>query len=178
MKNWKLIKKKRAFSCDWITVDEQELLRPNGSIGHYFIVNKSPVVVIIPVDSKGRLLLVNEFRAAVNKRVWSFPAGYAETKTFLSDAKRELKEETGIIAKKWKFLGKTYHNPGLLNDLAVIYLAQDLAIGTPERELSEEDMVTKWMSVSQVRKMIRQGEVFGGGFLTSLYFYLDSKKLL
>ncbi|MDE2311837.1 MAG: NUDIX hydrolase [Patescibacteria group bacterium] len=175
MKSWKLLSHRRAYTSPWLSVDKKILKRPNGSVGEYYIVNRKPVVIIL-ARRGGKFLLVNEYRAAVGKRVWSFPAGYTESKNFLSDAKRELKEETGFRAKTWLPLGKFHHNPGLLDDLASVFLATGLIPGQAEREPGEGDLRMKWFTLKQVRAKIKKNEVFGAGFLASLLLFSLKRK--
>lgn len=169
-KIWKTIKSKKVFSNFRFEVFEDDVIKPDGKLGKYFFTLANPGVVVVPFDGK-KFYLVNQHRYVLGKRMWEFPAGKAETKNFLANAKKELREETGITAKKWKYLGNFVPSAGSSNSIGKIFLAQDLSFGQPEREGGESDMVMKSFSLAQLDKMIATGKLTDGWAIVSLYFF-------
>ena len=178
MKTWKKIKSKIVFNCYRFGVREDDVIKPDGSKGKYFYRFGRPSVVIISFDGK-KITLVNQYRYIQKKRLWELPIGKAENNNFLYQAKKELREETGIRAKKWKFVGEFYPSPGSQDSCGKIFLAQNLVYGEPEREAGEKDMYTAEFSLKQIDKMIAGGKIVDGWTLAAMYlFKLKMQKLL
>ena len=91
-----------------------------------------PAVGIVAITDAGEVVLVEQYRPPVDRRVVEIPAGLtgdvggAENETLLEAAKRELKEETGYAAKRWTQLGGGYSSPGLTDESIVLFLAEGL----------------------------------------------------
>ena len=91
-------------------------------------INLSGVVSILPLTADGKIILTEQFRIPLGKRVVALPAGLAgdEGKEKLIDAaKRELLEETGHVAKRWKFLTEGPSSSGLSDEVISIFIAED-----------------------------------------------------
>lgn len=93
---------------------------------------KKPAVGIVAITDDGKVVLVEQHRPPVGRRVVELPAGLsgditgAENEALLEAAKRELLEETGYTAAEWTELGAGYTSPGLTDESVVLFLAQGL----------------------------------------------------
>jgi ADP-ribose pyrophosphatase len=93
---------------------------------------KRPSVGIVAITNAGNVVLVEQYRPPVSRRVVELPAGLAgdvsgaEDEALLEAAKRELLEETGYAAAQWVELGEGYSSPGLTDESIVLFLAQGL----------------------------------------------------
>jgi ADP-ribose pyrophosphatase len=114
---------------------------------------------MMPVDEKGRILLVRQYRLPARAKLWELSAGRVdEGETVLQAAKRELGEETGYRAKKWTKLASFFVSPGFLEEKMTVYLAQDLSEG--EKHFMEDERIeTKWFSSREVDEMVRTGKI-------------------
>ena len=123
------------------------------------LVRHPGAVVIVPYVDKNHLLLLRQFRYAAQGDLWEIPAGTLEqNEAPLTCAKRELEEETGFKAKRWKFLTRFFPAPGISNELMTLYKAQNL---TPGRKNLDHD---EWIeheivSVVRAKRMILQGKI-------------------
>ena len=115
---------------------------------------------IIPIDSHGNTWLVGQYRYALNKYSWEIPAGGGPLEEDgLSTAKRELQEETGLIAKKWTPIIQMELSNSVTDELGVVYLAQDITEGGMSSPDPSELLRVKKLSVNQAIDMVQQGKV-------------------
>jgi len=167
---WKTIKSKVVFNSNRFGVREDDVIRPDGSKAKFYYRFGNPSVIIIAFDGK-KITLVNQYRYVQKKRLWELPIGKSENHNYLQQAKKELREETGIRAKKWKFVGEFYPSPGSQDSCGKIFLAKDLEYGAPEREAGEKDMYTAEFSIKQIDKMIAVGKIVDGWTITSMHLF-------
>ena len=112
----------------WVTMDKA--IDPEGFEIDRAIIQHGGSSVVMPVDEKGRVLLARQYRLPARDYLWEIPAGRMEPgETPLQAAKRELKEETGLSAKKWTKLFGLYMSPGFLAEKMHIYVARELKRG-------------------------------------------------
>lgn len=91
------------------------------------IVEHKGAVGILAINEKNEVILIKQFRKTVEKHLWEIPAGKIEQGENPKDAAiRELKEETGYVAKNVKLINKFYTSPGFSNQKVYLYLATDL----------------------------------------------------
>jgi ADP-ribose pyrophosphatase YjhB (NUDIX family) len=158
---WKKVGSKIAHKNPWYSVREDEVIRPDGSPGKYFVVDILPGVIVVPFDGK-KFYVVEQFRHTHGVKIWDFPAGRAHPKERpIDSAKRELKEETGFIAKKWTKLGTFIPNVGYSNETMHAYLAQELSLEMNNLDQTESDLVTKALTVQEIKTRLRKSMVTG-----------------
>ncbi len=112
-------------------------------------------VAVLAYDREGRILLVRQHREGVGGPLWEIPAGVLEQgEKPLAAAKRELNEETGLIGRRWQYLGTIYPTPGYSTERTYLFLASELC-GTPVAR-SEVDEVRSF-TVEELRRLVRSG---------------------
>jgi ADP-ribose pyrophosphatase len=123
------------------------------------IVHHTGAIVIIPIDPKGRILLVRQWRRAAGEITLELPAGTIETgEEPLHCARRELQEETGFAAKKMTPLGGFYSAPGFCSEYLHLYLAEDLHHSPLEPDDDEMiDLIP--VTVKEAKYMIEHNEI-------------------
>ncbi|HET7673683.1 MAG TPA: NUDIX hydrolase [Candidatus Saccharimonadales bacterium] len=173
---WTKHSSKIVHSNPWFNVQKDEVTKPNGDDGEYFIVNCAPACFIIAQDSDEDIYLIGQYRYAIGEYSLEIPAGSTEGGDPLETAKRELWEETGLKAENWEKLGEVYSANGLLHEKAITFLATGLT-QTGEHEQEEEgiDKLVK-LPLDEILKMIRKGKIKDGQTITSLLLFLTHKK--
>lgn len=155
----KLLSSKEITHNRIFTVTEDHAIDPGGFEIKRAIVHHGGSAVMMPVDEKGRILLVRQYRLSARQYLWELPAGTVDPgEKPLQTAKRELVEETGYRAKKWAKLAEFYPSPGFLNEKMTIYLATELAAGvaTP---MEDERIETRWFTSKEIDSMIQSGKI-------------------
>lgn len=157
---WKRKNSKLVYENPWIRVNHDEVIDPGGQDGIYGRVQfKHYAVGIIAIDKQQNIYLVGQYRYAIDAYSWEIPEGGCKlNQDPLEAAKRELKEETGIVAKDWQVLQKVYTSNSVTDELAIIYLAQDLSFGEAEPEPCE-DLKTKKIKVTQALEWVFDGKI-------------------
>jgi 8-oxo-dGTP pyrophosphatase MutT (NUDIX family) len=147
-----------------MTVREDVVRRPDGAEGIYGVVDKPEYALVVAVDDSPaqRLAMVEQYRYPLGLRRWEFPQGTAPDRAVVPPeelAARELREETGLRATTWSYLGLLDVAPGLSSQRGRAYLATDLTVGQPAREDTEADMRFAWVPRAEFEARARAGEI-------------------
>src|SRR6478609_1426384 len=105
--NWKTLSTETVYENAWLELSHRDVINPSGNKGIYGLVKfKNQAIGVIPLDAEGNIYLVGQYRYAIDEYSWEIPeGGGALNADPLDAAKRELKEETGLVANKWTKLG-------------------------------------------------------------------------
>ena len=157
---WKTLTQKKVYDNPWISVTHRDVITPKGTNGIYGVVHfKSLGIGIIPLDEDNNTWLVGQFRYTLNEYSWEIPEGGCPLGTSpLDSAKRELREETGILAGKWNKFLDFYVSNSVTDERGIAYLARELSFGEPDPEDTEELQVKK-IPFQEVYEMTMDGEI-------------------
>ena len=167
----KIISSVERLKNKLFTVSEDHAVDPSGFEIKRFIVHHRGSAVMMPVDDRKRILLVRQYRLPAQRLLWELPAGSVDPgEKPLQTAKRELKEETGYRAKKWKKLVSFFPSPGFLTEKMTIFLATDLTPGeaTP---MGDERIETRWFTAKEIKAAIDGGEILDAKTMLGYFFW-------
>jgi ADP-ribose pyrophosphatase len=165
----KIVSSKQVYRCGLFRITEDRAIDPSGFEIRRSVVRHNGSAVMMAVDDRNRVMLVRQYRLPAGRMMWELPAGKIDDgETSLAAARRELKEETGLRARKWKRLVHFYPSPGFLEESMTIWLAKDLKQGDSE-PMEDERIETRWFTKKELRTMITSNRIIDGktmiGFL-------------
>ncbi|MBQ9411911.1 MAG: NUDIX hydrolase [Oscillospiraceae bacterium] len=155
----KLLAQEEIFEGKVIHVHRDTVLLPDGSQSFREIVDHHGGVGVLPVDDKGNVCCVRQFRYAFGEHVLEMPAGKLEAgEDPLECAVRELGEETGFTAEHITELGHFYPTPGYCREILHLYLATGLKPGQAHLDQGEF-LDVEWHSLDELEGMAMRGEL-------------------
>src|SRR5881628_1474642 len=153
-----IVFKGRAFS-----VEVGTRTFPNGLEHEVVIVRHQPSVVLIPVEDDGRIVLIRQYRAPIDRLTWEFPAGSLdEGESADAAARRECEEEIGRVPQRVERLGAWYPVPGYCDEEMIFYRVSDLHAPPPDSPHApddDEDITAASFTLADVRAMSQRGEI-------------------
>ena len=157
---WKKLSYKKIYDNPWISVEEYQVINPNGGKGIYGKVKfKYKAIGIIPVDEAGNTWLVGQYRFTLDEYSWEIPMGGGLLDVpVLESAQRELKEETGLTASKWTEIMKIHTSNSVTDEEGFIFLAEDLREGATDFD-ETEDLEIRKLPFREAYEMVLEGKI-------------------
>lgn len=157
---WKIVESIQIYDNAWIKLTEHQVINPSGGHGIYGEVHfKNLAIGVVVLDSEYNTWLVGQYRFPLKAYSWEIPEGGGSlTADPIISAKRELQEETGIIASTFTEIQKMHLSNSVSDELAIIYIAQDLQMGVSSPEETEELVVRK-LPFEEAYQMVINGEI-------------------
>lgn len=159
---WEMLSNKTTYENPWIRVEHHDVLNPNGQPGIYGKVHfKNIAVSVVPIDEEGNTYLVGQERYTIGQYSWELPEGgclIESGESPLDAAKRELLEETGLVAETWTCLGEVFLSNSVTDEKAVIFLAQDLQQKIAQPEETEVLQLRK-LPLQEAIDLAKKGEI-------------------
>lgn len=140
-KKARLLSRREVYRGPAFSVTTDEVLEPSGIRARRDIVHHTGSIVVLAIDETKKepyILFERQYRHAAQRYMWELPAGRIDKgEKPLPAAQRELIEETGYSAKKWKKIIQFWASPGFVAETMTIFLAQNLSAGEAEPEADE-----------------------------------------
>lgn len=157
---WKTRGKAVKYETKWITVTEHDVINPAGNPSIYGVVNfKNLAIGVLPLDENNNTWLVGQWRYPLSHYSWEIPEGGGPLGVEpLDSAKRELKEETGLVASDYRELLRLHTSNSVSDELAIIYVARGLRQEDSEPE-DTEDLQVRKVHFDEAFEMVMRGEI-------------------
>jgi ADP-ribose pyrophosphatase len=151
----------QVFKGKVFSVDRDTVKMPNDRKVTVEVVRHSKSVVLVPVPEPGKVILVRQYRYAVNTHLWELPAGSVdEGETPEQAARRECHEEIGLVPATIVRLAAMYPTPGYCDEEMVFFRLSGLEASDEQAQVDEdEDLEAKTFELRDAREMVRRGEI-------------------
>ena len=171
-----LLSSETVFEGPLFHVVRDRLIEPGGKLATRDIVRHNGSAVILAIDNAKNkrdpwIVVERQYRHAAGRFLWELPAGKLEPgEDPLLGAQRELAEETGYRAKKWKPLVEYYASPGFVGESMKVFVAEGLTSG--DTNLDEDEQIAfRLVKLSEIVKMIEKGAILDGKTLSAVLLY-------
>jgi 8-oxo-dGTP pyrophosphatase MutT (NUDIX family) len=149
----------------------EEATLPNGASVELEIIRHRGAAAVAAVDEVGRVVLIRQFRWAAGEALWELPAGVLERSDEPAEAcaRRELEEETGLVAREIVALGRVLPTPGYSTECIHLFLARGLGPGTLARGPDEVISEVRRVPLAEAMEMIETGDIVDGKTIAGLF---------
>ena len=157
---WTILDQQEIYENAWIKLTEFQVLNPGGGKGIYGKVHFNNFAIgVIPLDADMNTWLVGQYRFPLGQYSWEIPEGGGSLlEDPVEEAKRELLEETGLVAGEWTEILNMYLSNSVTDEHAIIYLAQNLEQRKPSPEETEKLEVKK-IHLDEAIRMVESGQI-------------------
>jgi ADP-ribose pyrophosphatase len=160
---------KQIYDGKIIKVSVSQVKCPNGNIAEREVVHHPGGVAVVPVDKDGYVYMVNQYRIPYDAMLIEVPAGKLDAgEEPCVAAERELREETGIVAKRIDFIGHFYPSVGFCDEDLRMYIATGLEFGDTDPDEDELVVVEKY-HINVLVEMIMNNEISDGKTISAIF---------
>jgi ADP-ribose pyrophosphatase len=173
--NERIVSSRTVYRGPVFSVTTDDVEEPNGVRARRDVIHHSGSVVVLAVDDSGsipRVLLERQYRHAATDYLWELPAGRIDPgENELKAAKRELLEETGYTAARWRRILKFYASPGFVAETMAVFLAKRLRAGEAQPE-DDEVIQIRMVPLPTAVRMVVSGKIRDAKTISSV-LWLD-----
>jgi len=167
----KILSSETIYEGPVFGIRRDELIEPTGVRTIREVITHPGSVVVLPVLPDGRIVLIQQYRHAARQHLWELVAGRVDPgETPRQAAARELIEETGYRAKRFRIFLDVFPTPGFLEERMYILLAEGLTAGEAEPE-EDERIISRSYRRKELEQMIRRGKLRDAKSIAGILYY-------
>lgn len=159
MIKWQLLSEEVVYDAPLFKVKKKKFKLPNGSFRNYSVIERNPASMVFPIDEDCNIYLLKQYRYIFDTEILEAVAGYIDKgEKSIDTAKRELKEEAGIIARKWDKIAESQGSSSIIKMDIDLFLARNLSFEDANPTESEQIELVK-ISIKEAVQRVLKGEI-------------------
>ena len=172
---WERLRSEKLVETPYFVLRSDGLRLPDGVVKDpYYVLERPDAAIIFPVTEEGEVILVRQYRPAIERVELGLPAGLVdEGETPESAARRELMEETGYGGGTWERLGAVASSPSLKDNWAYMFLATGIKREAAPSPDEHERVEVVSVAVDEMKDLVRRGEVVSSSGVAAIFLALD-----
>jgi len=157
---WQRLSTRPIYETPWFSVRRDDVVRPDGQPGTYSVVHSERLAVgVVPLWDDGTVTLVGQWRYPLEEYSWEIPEGGGDpAREAIEAARAELREEAGIEAHGWVYLGRCHTSNCWTDEVGHLFLARALVQGVPEPG-GDEEIATRRVPLAEALAMASDGRI-------------------
>ena len=170
----KIINRKTDYTCSIFKVESLDVELVNGKIALRNVVRHNGAICVIPFKDENTVLMVEQYRTALDDFVLEFPAGKLEIGEDPKECcMRELEEETSYTSASITNLGKIVTTPGFCDEMIHIFRADELQIGRSGLQDEDEFLTIHEVTLDEFKRLVKTGKIIDGKTLAAFCMLLQ-----
>ena len=167
----RILSSKVLFRGRVFTLKRDRVAEPSGIVVTRDMIAHPGSVVVLPLLGDGRIVLIRQYRHAVGQFLWELVAGRIDPgESALEGARRELAEETGYTARRYRKLLDVFPTPGFLDEHMVVFACTQLTAGVARPE-KDERLVARRFTLRELERMMRSGRLRDTKTIAAVLYY-------
>lgn len=172
---------KVVYKNKWLQLHEDSVITPASSKGIYSVLElTNDFLYIAAKNNQDKFYLIQQFRYPLKQNTWEFPAGQTDGEDPEKAAKRELREEAGVVTGELVKIGEIFEDTGVSNSKGHIFIAHKTEKITDQLDAIDGILQVKSFSFNEIHDMITGGEIRCSHTISTFYLaksYLEKERL-
>jgi ADP-ribose pyrophosphatase len=175
IERWERLSSEILMETPYFALRSDQLRLPDGAVKDpYYVIERPDAAIVFPLTGEGEVVLVRQYRPAIERVELGLPAGLVEEgEEPEKAARRELQEETGYAEGEWEPLGAIASSPSLKDNWAHLYLARGVELATSQRPDEYERLEVVTVPVGELLPKIRADEIVSSSGVAAILLALD-----
>ena len=172
---WERLSSEKLVETPYFALRSDQLRLPDGAVKDpYYVIERPDAAIVFPLTGEGEVVLVRQYRPAIERVELGLPAGLVEEGEGPEKAaRRELSEETGYAGGEWESLGAVASSPSLKDNWAHLYLARGVELAGSQRPDEYERLEIVTLPAGELLPKICAGEIVSSSGVAAILLALD-----
>jgi ADP-ribose pyrophosphatase len=173
---WERLSSEKQMETPYFALRSDKLRLPDGAVKDpYYVIERPDAAIVFPLTESGEVVLVRQYRPAIDRVELGLPAGLLEEgEEPEKAARRELREETGYAGGEWESLGAVASSPSLKDNWAHLYLARGVEHTAHQQPDEYERLEIVLVPVEEIIAEVRSGNIISSSGVAAILLALGT----